>query len=89
MSNARTVIAVAKKLMARHGGNAAALMDGRAQENARAGDRDAAAFWARVAQAIRALNTKPESDQNPFALAIPAGIRGHPASMPAAVAERL
>jgi hypothetical protein len=62
MSNARTVIAVAEELVARHGGDAASLTDRRARENARAGDSEAAAFWARVAQAIRALKTKLEFD---------------------------
>jgi len=60
MSDARDVIAVAREILTQHGGDAAALIDRRAQENIRAGDSGAATFWSRVAQAIRALDTKPE-----------------------------
>ena len=63
MSRATNVIAVACELISRHGGEAAFLIDRRAQENARAGDNEAAGFWSQVAQAIRALGKKPPSTQ--------------------------
>jgi hypothetical protein len=55
MSNARTVVAVAREIIARHGVESAAITEKRAEENACVGDREAAAFWRRVTQAVRAL----------------------------------
>jgi len=64
MSSARNLIAVAREMMARHGSDAASMMERRAQENAEAGDSEAAAFWAQVVQAIRAMGAKPARDQS-------------------------
>jgi len=66
MSNAKTIIAVAREIIARYGADSAAATEKRAQENARVGDRDAAAFWRRVTQAIRALEHDPEKRHPSF-----------------------
>jgi hypothetical protein len=63
MSSVRNVVVVAREIVARCGGDATSLMDRRAQENARAGDSEAAAFWMQVAQAIRTMDIGPEGDQ--------------------------
>jgi hypothetical protein len=64
MCSTRHVIAVAREIVARHRGDAASLMDRRAQENARAGDSEAAIFWTQVAQAVRAMDTWPVRSQD-------------------------
>jgi hypothetical protein len=58
MPGARNVIAVASRMIARYGHASTAMMEKRVEENARAGDAEAAAFWANVAKAVRALDGK-------------------------------
>ncbi len=59
---ARFVIAVARELLAHYGIQAAAIADKRAQENTRAGEEEAAAFWRQVAEALDALGHRPEGE---------------------------
>jgi hypothetical protein len=61
----KNVIAVAREIIARYGRDAASMVDRRARENRSAGDNEAAAFWALVAQAIRALDPKPQGSAAP------------------------
>ena len=75
MSSARNVIEVAREIIARHGSDAASTMERLARENAEAGDSEAAAFWAQVAQAIRAMSAKPARDQSKaFASTLPSSL---------------
>jgi hypothetical protein len=55
VSSVRNIIEIAREFMSRYGTEAAATMDRRAKENANAGEAASAAFWAKIAEAIRML----------------------------------
>ncbi len=60
--SARNIIAIAREMVGQYGSEAASVMERRAQENMTAGDGEAAAFWAQVARAVRALEGRPVQD---------------------------
>jgi len=59
MDRIADAIAVARELIATYGPRAAATVDQRVAEHERAGDRDGALFWAKVARAVRGLQALP------------------------------
>ena len=55
IDRARDTIDIARVMIDRHGPAASATVDRRCRDNLAAGDAEAAAFWSRVARAVRAL----------------------------------
>jgi hypothetical protein len=55
MAGADDVLDIARHMIEQHGDCAAELMDKRAQEHRDVGEFEGAAFWSRVAEAVRVL----------------------------------
>jgi hypothetical protein len=55
MEDDTDILAVASATIARFGADAEAVVEGRAEEHLRAGEREGAEFWRNVANAIREM----------------------------------
>ncbi len=58
MDRADDIVVIAREMIARYDGKAAEIMDQRAKLNREMGDPEDAAFWERVARAVRTLEAQ-------------------------------